>query len=95
MTEPNPDDAAIAEFHRAARKRKAWIFAIAGVVAFIGGLAAVVLTLVAGGDAREGDAGAHYEIRTLVLGGALLGSGAWAAWQAWRIGSGQINDIDS
>ena len=91
MTEPNPDDAAIAEFHRAARRRKAIIFAVAGVVAFFGGLAAVVLSFMAE-DAAGG--GGRIEGRTLILGGVLMGSGAWAAWQAFRIGSGQINDIE-
>ena len=89
--EPNPDDAAIAEFHRAARRRKAVIFAVAGVVAFFGGLAAVVLSFMA---EDVGGSGGHFEGRTLLLGGVLMGSGAWAAWQAFRIGSGQINDID-
>ena len=89
--EPNPDDAAIAEFHRAARKRKALIFAIAGVVAFFGGLAAVVISFMAE-DVSGG--GGRFEARTLVLGGVLMGSGAWAAWQAYRIGSGQISDIE-
>ena len=52
--EPNPDEAAIAEFHRAARRRKAVIFAIAGVVALLGGLGAIVLSLIAGNETGDG-----------------------------------------
>ena len=91
--EPNPDEAAIAEFHRAARKRKAVIFAIAGVVAIVGGIAAVLLTFLAGGEQDAMGTSQRFEIRTLLLGGALIGAGGWMCFNAYRIGSGQIDDI--
>jgi hypothetical protein len=93
--EPNPDEAAIAEFHRAARRRKAWIFAIAGIVALLGGIAAVLLTVLAGGepDPMTGRTNG-YEARTFILGAALIGAGAWMCFVAFRIGSGKIADIE-
>jgi len=93
--EPNPDEAAIAEFHRAARRRKALIFAIAGVVAIAGGIAAVLLTIFAGGepDPMTGRTNG-YEVRSFILGAALIGAGGWMCFNSYRIGSGQIADIE-
>jgi hypothetical protein len=94
--EPNPDDAAIAEFHRAARKRKALIFAVAGIVALLGGVGAIVLSIIAGGQVPDGaieGSSSRYEARTIVLGIVLVVAGGWMCFTGYRIGSGQIDDI--
>ena len=94
--EPNPDEAAIAEFHRAARRRKAVIFAVAGVVALLGGLGAIVLSIIAGNETGDGavpgNAG-RYEARTILLGVALVVAGGWMCFTSYRIGSGKIDDV--
>ena len=58
------DDAAIAEFHNAARKRKAVIFAIAAVVAILAGPAALIVAFSAtpdAGPARGEIRGSYWE----------------------------------
>lgn len=91
---PNPDEAAIAEFHRAARKRKAVIFAVAGIVALLGGIGAIVLSIIAGGEIDTVTrTGPRYEARTILLGVALVAAGGWMCFTSYRIGSGKIDDI--
>ena len=92
--QPNPDEEAIAEFHRAARRRKAVIFAIAGVVALLGGLGAIVLSIIAGSEIDTVTrSGPRYEARTILLGIALVAAGGWMCFTSYRIGSGKIDDI--
>lgn len=92
--ESNPDESAIAEFHRAARRRKAVVFAVAGLVALVGGIGAIVLSVIAGGEIDTVTrTGPRYEARTILLGIALVAAGGWMCWNAFRLGSGRINDV--
>ena len=84
------DEAEIAAFHRAARKRKAIIFAIAALVSFAVGAIALAIALTA--ETPEGAGRA--EIRVLALAIVLMVAGVWCAVAAYRIGTGQIADVD-
>jgi len=90
MAGPADDEAEIAAFHRAARKRKAVIFAIASVVSFAVGVMALLVAF----TAEAPDGSARYEVRVMVLGGILIAAAVWAAVAAYRIGTGQIADVD-
>lgn len=92
MTTPNNDDAAIAEFHAAARRHKAKVYGIAGIVGILIGVAAIIVTFVA--DNAIGESGGRYETRVLALGIAFVGVGFFGLFQAWRIGTGRANDFD-
>jgi hypothetical protein len=84
-------DRAIEEFHRAARKRKAVIFAVAAVICLATGIGAVAIALTSDGD----PAGGRFRLKALVVAGGLIVAGVFSAVAAYRIGSGQIDDIDS
>ena len=82
-------DAEIAEFHRAARRRKAWIFGIAGTLSIALGIAILAVWY------SSIEPQYHYgEGRVLFGGIAFVLSGLGMAWNAYRIGSGRINDVD-
>jgi hypothetical protein len=85
------DDAAIAEFHAAARRHKAKVYGIAGIIAILIGIAAAIVTF----TAADLENGAHrYELRILAVGLAFIVGGAFALFQAWRIGTGRAADFD-
>ena len=93
MGQPNNDDAAIAEFHAAARRSKARVYGIAGLIGILLGIAAIVVTFVA---AESMDGGGHrYEIRILAFGIGFVDMCLFGLFQAWRIGTGRSNDFDS
>ncbi len=85
------DDAAIAEFHAAARRGKAKVYGIAGILGILIGIAAVIVTFAAA-DMENG--ARRYEIRILAVGVAFVVMGLFAVFQAWRIGTGRANDYD-
>jgi hypothetical protein len=83
------DDAAIAEFHAAARRRQVRIFAITSVLCLALGIVILLVTFTAGA-APEG--GARYEVKTLIFGIGFLVAGGGAALTAWRVRRGE--DVD-
>ena len=91
MTATN-DDAAIAEFHAAARRSKARVYGIAGLIGIALGVAAIVVTFVAA-EATDGGR-RRYEIRIAAFGVAFVVLGIFGLFQAWRIGTGRANDFD-
>jgi uncharacterized membrane protein HdeD (DUF308 family) len=90
--DPSNDDAAIAEFHRAARKKKAVIFGVGGVLSLVFGVLALVLAFSL--DPPEGTT-RRYEWRLVALGVALIIAGGSFGVASYRIGSGQIDDVES
>jgi hypothetical protein len=90
--QPNNDDAAIAEFHASARRGKARVYGVAGVLGIVLGIAAIVVTFAASDAMRGG--GTRYEIRIAAVGVAFVLLGLFALFQAWRIGTGRANDFD-
>jgi hypothetical protein len=86
------DDAAIEEFHRAARRRKAIIFGVAAVICVLAGAAALLVALTV--DVPDDSARRRYDVRVILLGIVLIGAGLVSAYNAYRIGTGQIADID-
>ncbi|MDB4956208.1 MAG: hypothetical protein JWO36_3777 [Myxococcales bacterium] len=89
--EPTNDDAAIAEFHNAARKRKAVIFAVAAVLTILAGAAALLVAFTATPEAGP----ARGEIRVILLGGAMIVAGIASAITSYKIATGKILDLDS
>lgn len=85
------DDAAIAEFHAAARRHKAKVYGIAGIIGILIGIAAVVVTFVA---AEQIEGSTRYELRILAFGLAFIAMGFFGLFQAWRIGTGRAADFD-
>jgi hypothetical protein len=81
-------DAAIAEFHRAARKKKATVFGVASVFAIAIGVIVVLI-----GFSVEAPA-APYEIRAVFAGGILIVAGLGAAVSAYRLATGQVDDAE-
>ena len=77
--DPNSDDAAIAEFHAAARRRRRRIMGITSVLCLVIGAAILIMTFMAGQGSDEG--GGRFEAKTLAIGiGFVLASfGAGAA----------------
>jgi len=85
-------DQQIEEFHRAARRRKAIIFAVSGVLMLALGVVLLVISFVAGGgDEVRG----RYPIKVIVGGLAFVLGGISSGYNAYRVGSGQVNDVDS
>ena len=81
-------DAAIAEFHRAARRKKAMVFGVAAVCAIAIGVLLLVIGVFVEAPA------ARYEVKTLFLGGALVVVGLGAALSAYRLATGQVDDAE-
>jgi hypothetical protein len=97
--EPTPQapdvDAEIAAFHRAARKRKARVYGVAAAVLIAVG--AILLIVAFSAEPRsEVTAGIEqrYELRAIVLGVAVVAAGAFSGYNAYRIGTGQVDDVD-
>ncbi|MGE0397167.1 MAG: hypothetical protein AB7T06_10640 [Kofleriaceae bacterium] len=93
MTSENNDDAAIAEFHAAARRHKAKVYGIAGIIGIAIGIAAVIVTFAASETLADGG-GRRYEVRILAVGLAFVVMGLFGLFQAWRIGTGRAADFD-
>lgn len=93
---PDMDDAAIAEFHAAARRRQIRIFAITSLVCLAIGIAILVVVFTAGAAAPSSPysrgTAIRYEVRTLVFGVAFVVAGGAAAWKAFRIRTGAALD---
>ncbi len=89
---PTNDDAAIAEFHAAARRSKARVYAIAGILGILIGIVAIIVTFAAAEATAMG--GSRYEFRILAFGFGFVGAGLFGLFQAWRIGTGRANDYD-
>ena len=77
--DPTNDDAAIAEFHAAARKRRRRIMAITAIVCALIGIGILVVTFTAEEGAGEGG---RFEGRTIVVGLAFIGGGFVSAGMA-------------
>ena len=84
-------DKEIAEFHAAARRRKAVIYGIAAVLLIA--LGAVVLVVAFLGS-EGGELHGRFPVKVIAGGAALVFAGLAAAWAAFRIGTGQVNDVD-
>jgi hypothetical protein len=81
-------DEAIAEFHRAARKKKAMVFGVAAVFAIAIGILVLVIGVTVEAPATR------YEVKTLFLGGALVVAGLGAALSAYRLATGEVDDAE-
>jgi hypothetical protein len=90
MTTIETDDAAIEEFHRAERRRKAKVFGIAGIVSIVLGIGAMIVAFSAG----EPGAGLRFEVKTLAVAIGLVIMGGSFLFNAYRIGTGQIADVE-
>jgi len=89
----NDIDQQIAEFHRAGRRRKAWIFGISGVLMLALGIVLLVASFAVGGD--EDVNRGRYPVKIIVGGLAFVFGGLSSCYNAYRVGSGQVNDVDS
>lgn len=88
----NNDDAAIAEFHAAARRRQVRIFAIAAFLCVAIGIVILVVTFFAASGTRNNDVtrtGARFEGRTIVAGIAFVCAGIGMGWKAIRTARGE------
>ena len=79
--DPANDDAAIAEFHAAAKRRRRRIMAITAIVC--GAIGAVILVVAFTADQAAGPGG-RFEGRVIVGGLVFLGAGIASAAQAVR-----------
>ena len=86
-------DQQIAEFHAAGRRRKAWIFGISGVLMLALGVVILVVSFIISGEDDYGHG--HYPVKVIVGGLAFLVGGISSCYSAYRIGSGQVNDVDT
>jgi hypothetical protein len=82
VTDPNADDAAIAEFHAAARRRRRRIMAITAILCVLIGVAILVVTFTADSGSEEG--GGRFEVRTLAVGVGFVIAGFVSAAAAVR-----------
>lgn len=78
----------IAEFHAAARRRKAMVYAVAAVVLIALGVVVGIITFMAyeGGD--------PVPVKAIAGGAVLVVAGLSAAWGAYLLATGRINDIE-
>jgi hypothetical protein len=83
-------EADIAAFTRAERLRKAKVFGIGGVVCMLLGIVAVIVGVTAGDPAGS----SRYEIKALAAGIALVLTGGSFLVSAWRVGTGQVADVE-
>jgi len=65
MTDPTNDDAAIAEFHAAARRRRQRIMVVTAIACVLIGALILVATFAAGSGSDEGG---RFEVRTIAVG---------------------------
>ena len=90
----NPDEAAIKEFHAAARRRQVWIMFIAsGVLIALGAVLIILMfvlepTLETSHSAIYRARGEAGEVKLAIYGLVSLGLGIAAAWNGWRIHKG-------
>src|SRR5437899_657978 len=90
----NPDEAAIKEFHAAARRRQVWImFIAAGVLIAIGAVLIILMfvlepTIEASHSAAYRGRGKAGEVKLAIYGLAAIAFGLGAAWNGWRIRKG-------
>jgi uncharacterized membrane protein HdeD (DUF308 family) len=82
-------DAEIEAFHRAARRRKAVIFGISGAAMIALGVIALIVTFVGAPATASG-----VSVRLVIAGIAFIIAGVVSAVNAYRIGSGQIADVE-
>jgi len=88
-SQPEPiEDPAIAEFHRAARMKKAWVFGVAAAFCLAVGIVVVVVGFTVGAPA------VGYEIRAVVAGAVLIVAGLGAALSSFRLATGQVDDAE-
>lgn len=87
-------DRQIAEFHAAGRRRKAIIFGISGVLLLALGVVCLVISFVAGGADGE-FVQTRYPIKIIVGGIACIIGGASSCYNAYRLATGEINDVDT
>ena len=85
-------DKEIAEFHNAARRRKAVIYAVAGALMIAVGAVILVVAFWAGDS--SGLQSTRYPVKIIAAGGAFVVFGLTALYNAYRIGSGQVNDVE-
>ncbi len=91
-------DQQIAEFHAAGRRRKAIIFGISGVVLIALGVVCLVISFAATGGGDNGEYSqttTRYPIKVIVGGIACIIGGISSCYNAYRLASGQINDVDT
>lgn len=87
--QPNPDEAAIEEFHHAARRRNVRVFAIASAICLLIGVAIVIVTFAADAATDEHThATRRFEIRTLIYAAGFLVAGFGLGANAWRVHKG-------
>lgn len=86
-------DQQIAEFHAAGRRRKAWIFGISGVLMLVLGIGILVFCFTISGEDEIGSG--RFPVKVLVGGIAFVVGGLSSCYNAYRVGSGQVNDVDS
>ena len=86
-------DQQIAEFHEAARRRKAWIFAISGVLMLAIGVGLLIVCFTVSSEQDFGRV--RYPVKIIVVGVAFVVGGLSSCYNAYRVGSGQVNDVDS
>lgn len=82
------EDPAIAEFHRAARRKKAWVFGVAAAFCLAIGIVVVVIGVYAGAPA------VGFEVRAVVAGVVLIVAGLGAALSSFRLATGQVDDAE-
>ena len=75
------DDAAIAEFHAAAKRRRRRIMAITALVCIAIGAVVLLITFTAD-ENMDGTAGGRYEVKTIAAGIAFVVAGLGAAGKA-------------
>ena len=85
-------DAQIEAFTRAERKRKARIYAIAGIFAIAVGAITLAISLFA--PYEPGDGTRVYNGKVILLGATMVLAGIGGLYNAYRIGSGQVADVD-
>ncbi len=84
------DEAAIAEFHAAARRRNVKIFAVAAGLCIVIGVLLLVVAVTAT-DAID-QSGGRFESRTYLYSGALVVAGLGFAVKAWKTHRGEQVD---
>lgn len=84
----DPDDAAIAEFHAAARRRNVRIFAVTSLVCLLIGIAILVVTFSA--DPPEASSSTRrFEARTILFGLGFIVAGGASAVTAYKVARGK------
>lgn len=86
-------DTQVDEFHRAGRRRKAWIFGISGALMLALGVVLLLVSFTVGGDEDVNQG--RYPVKVIVGGVAFLVGGLSSCYNAYRVGSGQVNDVES